>query len=352
MSSLQGTQVSLVEIAARDTRPWADCLAALGFLPGSRTFDTGISSRCLYRGSAVVKVSEVTGPAAGSAEGAVSPAAEYLSRYEDGVAGVRLAVPDVPQARMRAAAAGATAQGGVMRRVEDGGAGSFEAARVSGVGVQHLLLSAAGSVARTPRPRQEVSVDYMVLAVDGAGLTSAVRFYVQAFEMDQLGEQQIRVGGETIRSVILGGSGWALAIVAQQPSGAPGLVSAFLQAHRGAGICHVAFRVPDILEAVRQATAGGVEFLPVPAAYYDSAAARSGYSPPGLGDMRRWHVAVGRDGTGRVTYQATIALVSPRSHVTLGLAQRPDGPPEIGQEAVTALAAARAADVIAKAGSN
>jgi 4-hydroxyphenylpyruvate dioxygenase-like putative hemolysin len=332
LSSLRGTQVSLVEIAAHDARPWKECLGALGFLPGARSSDIGISSTCLYRGSAVVMVSEVTGPA----EGALSPAAEYLSRCEDGVAGVRLAVPDVPQARMRAVAAGAKALGGVMRRVEEHSDGMFELARVDRAGVQYWLLP-AGVV----QAQQEVSVDYMVFAVDGGDLASASRFYIRTFEMDLLGEQQIRAGEETIRSAMLGGSGWAMAIVAQEPSGAPGIVSAFLQARGGAGVCHVAFRVPDILETVSQATAAGVEFLPVPAAHYDSAPTRLGYVPPGLGELRRWRVAVGRDGDGRVTYQATTGLVGPRSHVTLGLVQRPAGPAEIGQEAVAALAAAR-----------
>lgn len=338
MSSLRGTQVLLVEIAAHDARPWKECLGALGFLSGTRSFDTGVSSRYFYRGSAIVMVSEVTGPA----EGALSAAAEYLSRCEDGVSEVRLAVPNVPQARMRASEAGAKALSGVMRRVEEDSAGMIEAARVGGVGVQHWLSAATGSVAEAPTPQQEVSVDYIVLAVDAADLTSAVRFYTWVFEMDLLCAQQIRVGEETMRSVMLGGSGWALAIVTQDPPGAPGMVSGFLRAHGGAGIGHVAFRVPDIIETVSQATAAGVEFLPIAAAHYDSAPDRLGYTPPNLGTLQRWHVAVGRDDAGIVTYHATTGPVSPGSQVTLGLVQRPL-PAEISREALTALAAAQVA---------
>ena len=100
--------------------------------------------------------------------------------------------------------------------------------------------------------------------------------------------------------------------------------------------------MPDILATVRQATASGVEFLPIPAAHFDSAPASLGYTPPNLEELQRGHVAVGRDGDGEVTYHAMTGPVSPRSQLSLGLVQRTAGTPEISREAVTALAAARA----------
>jgi hypothetical protein len=114
----------------------------------------------------------------------------------------------------------------------------------------------------------------------------------------------------------------------------------------------VAFRVPDILQAARQATAAGVEFLPIQAPHHDSAPARLGYTPPDLGELRSWNVAVELDGDGRATRHATTGLVGPRSLVTLGLVQRQPGPPRTGQEAVIVLAAARAAIATADAASS
>ncbi len=338
MSGLQSAQVIMIEIAAHDARPWNEYLRALGFAPGARVSDTGISGSYWCRDLARVKISEVTGPA----DGALSPAAEHLSTHGEGVAEVRLGARDVARARMRATAAGAKALSGLMRKVEEDGDGMIEATRFGGVGVQHWLLSATGPEAETPASRQEASIDYMVLAVGGADLSSTARFYVRAFGLDLLCAQQIQAGEERIRSVALGGAGWTLVIAAQEPSGAPGIVSAFLQAH-GAGIGHIAFRVPDILATVSQATAGGVEFLPIPAAHFDSVPASLGYTPPNLEELRRGHVAVGRDSDGWVTYHATTGPVSPRSQLTLGLVQRTAGTSEISREAVTALAAARAA---------
>jgi 4-hydroxyphenylpyruvate dioxygenase-like putative hemolysin len=338
LPSPQSAQVIHVEIAAHDARPWNECLKALGFAPGARFSDTGISGRYCCRDLARVKISEVTGPA----DGALSPAAEHLSRHGEGVAEVRLGVPDVAQARMRAIAARAKTLSGLMRRVEEDSSGMIEATRVGGVGVQHWLLSTTGPVAETPTRHQEASIDYMVLAVDGADLSSTARFYIRAFGMDLLCAQQVQAGEETIRSVALGGTGWTLVIAAQEPSGAPGIVSAFLQSH-GAGIGHIAFRVPDILATVSQATAGGVEFLPIPTAHFDSVPASLGYTPANLGELQRGHVAVGRAGDGGVAYHATTGPVSPRSQLTLGLVQRTAGTPVISRDAVTALAAARAA---------
>lgn len=242
---------------------------------------------------------------------------------------------------MRATAAGAKGLSGLIRRVEEDSSGMIEAARVGGVGVQHWLLSATGPVAEIPARQQEASIDYMVLAVDGADLNSTAQFYIRAFGMDLLCAQQVQAGEERMRSVALSGTGWTLVIVAQEPAGAPGIVSTFLRAH-GAGIGHIAFRVPDILATVRQATASGVEFLPIPAAHFDSAPASLGYTPPNLEELQRGHVAVGRDGDGEVTYHAMTGPVSPRSQLSLGLVQRTAGTPEISREAVTALAAARA----------
>lgn len=340
MAGLQSAQVILIEIAAHDARPWNQYLTALGFAPGARFSDSGISGSYCCRDLACVKISEVTGPAAG----ALSPAAEHLSRHGEGVAEVRLGVPDVAQARMRATAAGAKGLSGLIRRVEEDSSGMIEAARVGGVGVQHWLLNVAGPVAEIPARQQEASIDYMVLAVDGADLSSTARFYIRAFGMDLLCAQHVQAGEERMRWVALSGAGWTLVIVAQEPAGAPGIVSTFLRAH-GAGIGHIAFRVTDILATVRQAAAGGVEFLHIPAAHFDSASASLGYTPPNLEELQRGHVAVGRDGDGDggVSYHAMTGPVSPRSQLSLGLVQRTAGTPEISREAVTALAAARAA---------
>lgn len=349
MSEQQGAQLLFVEIATHNAGQWNACLKALGFLPGLRVLDTGIGSSNWYRDMAMIKISGVTG----NTGGALSPAREHLSRHGEGVAEVRLVVPDVPRARMRATMAGAGALTGVMRRVNDEGTEMAEAARVAGVGVQHWLLAGPGPAAGlTSGGQQEASIDYMVLVVDGADLNSAARFYSEAFGMERLCEQRIHAGKERIRSVMLGSSGWTLAIIAQEPSGAPGMASAFVQAHRGAGISHVAFRVPDIFETVSQATTAGVDFLPIQAAHYDSAPRRLGHALPGLAELQRLHVAVGRDEHGRVTYHAATSPVSAESQVTFGLVQRSAGTLEISRDIATALAAARAARTAAQTGDN
>lgn len=336
MAEPLGAKIQLVEIAAPDTGPWQACLSALGMYPGLS--GSGVGGMIFQQGRARVLVD--TPPAAADA-----PAAAR----RDGVINVWLAVPDLMRAWTTATAAGAAPLSPPRPVLHGEFTGWAEDAAVAGIGTGHQLVSWPASMTRPDlADPDEVSIDYMVLAADD--VDSAARFYARAFGMDLLCARTLPAGAGQIRAVVLGGTGWALAVVAQEPPGGPGPVSQFLAAAGGPGIAHIALRVPDILSAVSRAAAAGVEFLPVPAAHYDSARARLGYVPPNLADLQRLHIAIGRDGDRRVTYHAITGPVTPSSQVSLGLVQRPAGTLELSGDAAAALAAARAgAEVLAAA---
>ena len=355
MPRSHAAELQLIEIAARDAQPWTACLTALGFHPGSRIL--GVPSpgqewdrgnhwgRVFTSGTARILVTE----AVGTSERPRNLAAEYFSRHGDGVARITLRVPDVPQAQRRATGAGAEAIPGQMRQADPDGNAMVESAFVGAAGVTCQLFAApelrSGS---PPTARGQMSIDYMVLAVERAELNAAARLYSQAFGMDLMYAKQLRAGDEQMRSMALGGGGWALIIVAQEPAAAPGVISAFLRTHGGPGIMHVAFRVPDIVTAVSQATARGAEFLPVPHEHYDSAPGNLGYEPPNLDALRRCRIAVGQDRDGGVTYQAATCPVSLGSRFNFGLVQRPVGTLELSSDTSAAMVAASAAAAVGR----
>jgi 4-hydroxyphenylpyruvate dioxygenase-like putative hemolysin len=328
VSMQHGPEVALVAIAAHDPGPWERCLAGLEFPPGPRVSAPGPAGGMIFeRGAARILLSEHAGAAG-----------------QDSVTEVQLTVPDVTRALARAIGAGAQVLSEPRRFIDPDQGGTFEAAEVGGVGIKHTLFTATGSADRPePAAQRAVSVAYLVLAVGGGDLEQTARFYIRGYGMELLCQSRILAGEETFRSILLGGGGWALAVVAPGPAAAPGLLSEFLAANGGPGIMHLAIRVPDILAAASLAAERGVTFLPVTAAHYDSVPGRLGYVPLNLAELRRRHIAVGLDGDGRVTCHATTGPVSPGSLVSFGLAQYPAGPLELSREAVSAVAAARVA---------
>ena len=349
MSTPDGAEIQFIEIAACDTRPWEACLTALGFDPGSRIW--GVPGQNWGRGNHRGRIFTCGGvrvlvtQAVGTSEVPRNLAAEYHSGHGDGAARVSLRVLDVPLAQRRAIAAGASAVTGQMRHAAPDGNAMVESAHVDVAGVTWQLFAAPGrpALGRTPAEAGQMSVDHLVLAVDRADLDSTARLYSQALAMQPLYAEHLRAGDEQMRLVALDGHGWALIIAAQEPAAAPGVISAFLRAHGGSGIMHVAFRVPDIVTAVSQATARGAKFVPVPAAHYDSASDDLGYTPPNLDKLRRYRIAVGRDTDGAVTCQAAIGPVSAGSEFTFGLIQRPAGSLAASTHTAAALVQARAA---------
>jgi len=327
-----GAKVQLVEIATPDAGRWEACLTALGMFKGFR--GSGVGGTIFQQGSARVLVAGPPG-AAGQAPAAAGPRAAR----RDGVTDVYLAVPDLTRAWTDATEAGAAPLSPPRPVFTADFTGMVEDAAVAGIGIGHTLVSwPASMVTQVPPAPDDVSIDYLVLAVDDVG--AAARFYGRAFGMELLGARTLPAGAGQIRTVVLGGTGWALAVVAQEPPGSPGPVSHFLAATGGPGIAHIALRVPDILSAVGQAAARGIDFLPIAAAHYDAARARLGYVEPNLAELQQRHIAIGRDEAGRITYQAATGPVTSASQVSLGLVQRPAGPLELSQDVSVALAAA------------
>ncbi len=73
----------------------------------------------------------------------------------------------------------------------------------------------------------------------------------------------------------------------------------FIQDYFGAGVQHVAFAVPDALEAAAAMRAAGAPILEIPANYYDDIAARFGLAPDHVAALREGNVLYDEDAGGR-----------------------------------------------------
>ncbi|MBI2795231.1 MAG: 4-hydroxyphenylpyruvate dioxygenase [Gemmatimonadetes bacterium] len=75
-------------------------------------------------------------------------------------------------------------------------------------------------------------------------------------------------------------------------------IDEYLEFYRGPGVQHIAVATDDIIKTVRTLKSRGVEFLSVPAAYYDSVPARVGRIDEDLAPLRELGILVDRDDEG------------------------------------------------------
>jgi 4-hydroxymandelate synthase len=112
----------------------------------------------------------------------------------------------------------------------------------------------------------------------------------------------IEVGAQAMDSVVVQSESGDVTFTLLEPctDREPGQIDAFLAAHEGPGVQHLALRTDDIAAAVRSLGARGVEFLTTPAAYYDELDRRLGPTGFQTAELRELHVLVDQDHGGRL----------------------------------------------------
>ncbi|MDE3151730.1 MAG: 4-hydroxyphenylpyruvate dioxygenase [Gemmatimonadota bacterium] len=75
-------------------------------------------------------------------------------------------------------------------------------------------------------------------------------------------------------------------------------IDEYLEFYRGPGVQHVAMETGDIVKTVSKLRKNGVEFLPVPATYYDSVLDRVGHIDEDLAPLQELGILVDRDDEG------------------------------------------------------
>ncbi len=240
-------------------------------------------------------------------------AAGFLEKHGDGVADIAFVCDDPDSVRAAALAAGG-------RPVGSGRA-------VSGFGsVQHTLLSPSAPAWPSDRVWIPVepggrdghvrALDHIAVCVPAGDLGGCIEYYRAGFGFEWYSTEYIEVGNQAMDSIVVRNPAGNATFTVLEPDAVreAGQIDAFLDRNGGAGVQHLAFRVDDIVSAVRDYRRRGVEFLSTPGAYYDALTDRLSEMTLEIADLRETAVLADRDEWG---YLLQLFTRSPYARNTL-----------------------------------
>jgi 4-hydroxyphenylpyruvate dioxygenase len=162
--------------------------------------------------------------------------------------------------------------------------------RVQGwANLSHTLVHAPGSGLQIPgwshvtpqlSPQGSLpidAVDHAVINVPTGQLQEAVAWYVQQFGFCPRQQFTIDTPQSGLHSQVLAHPWGNAQLPINEPATPNSQVQEFLDWNGGTGIQHVALKTRNILKTVGALKARGIEFLNVPASYYQELAGRPGY---------------------------------------------------------------------------
>ncbi|MFL6137235.1 MAG: 4-hydroxyphenylpyruvate dioxygenase [Frankiaceae bacterium] len=276
--------------------------SALGFVHEAVSAGPGLTSTLLRQGAATLAVSSGR------------RAEPFLEAHGDGVADIALECADVPATMRAAMAAGAEPYGPL---------------RVLGVGgLVHTLVERGSTrpgdrewgapARRSPvnAPPHIVALDHVAACVRAGSLSAVSSFYAAAFGLERYSSERIALGDQAMDSVVLRDLAGEVTFTILEPDDAcsPGQIDAFLERNAGPGVQHLAFRVGDIVPAVRDMRDNGVTFLTTPGAYYDALVERISGLREEIEGLRDANVLADRDEWG---YLLQLFTSSPHQRDTL-----------------------------------
>ncbi|GLX99198.1 4-hydroxyphenylpyruvate dioxygenase [Herbidospora sp. NBRC 101105] len=245
-----------------------------------------------------------------SPAGTEGRAAEYVRDHGDGVGVIGLRVPDAAAAYAEAVGRGATPLSPPETSGPPGARVVF--ASVSGFGdVAYRLVSReqpggafAAFVDESGCGRSGMglfsAVDHFAICVPGGTMADVVDYHQRVFGLGETYAERIVVGTQAMESTVVQSASGRLTLTILEPDGnlEPGQIDAFVKAHGGAGVQHVAFLTEDIATAVRTSAERGVTFLPTPGGYYDMLPGRLGPVGTPVEVLRELNVLADRDQAG------------------------------------------------------
>jgi 4-hydroxyphenylpyruvate dioxygenase len=241
--------------------------------------------------------------------------ATHHARHGDGVHKIALSVPDAAAAYEHAVAHGAR---GVQtpRWVEDDH-GRAQLASIETYGdTLHLFVQRdeyggpflPGFVARDAAPTSPddmllMAIDHIVGNVELGHMEEWVGYYERVFgmtEMIHFSDEAISTEYSALMSkVVTDGSGKIKFPINEPAEGKrKSQIEEYIEYYRGAGAQHIAMATRDIVRCVAELRDRGVEFLTIPAEYYDEVPERIGEIDEQIEDLRRLGILVDRDDEG------------------------------------------------------
>ena len=224
---------------------------------------------------------------------------EHLARHGNGVKDIAFRVRDAAAALAHAVASGAR----VVRALDEHEV--FRGATIAAYGdTTHTFIQRKGHGAFAPGyvnvaggieddEIQLMMLDHVVANVEH--MDEWVEFYHRVFGFEQTAHFDINTGRSALMSKVVGDTDGYIKLPINEPSSRNSQIQEFLDEHGGPGVQHIAMLTPDIVGAVREMRARGMQFLQVPDNYYEALAGRVGAIKEDMDELRKLGILVDRD---------------------------------------------------------
>jgi 4-hydroxyphenylpyruvate dioxygenase len=285
-------------------------MSAWGFQPVAyRGLETGSRDRVSY----VLRQDKIT-LVLTSPLGPDGPINEHINRHGDGVKVIALWVDDATRSWEETTRRGAVSVF-APETMEDGdGKVVWSAIETYGetwhVFVERSAYTGAfmpGFRAWNPGFRQsEVGlrfVDHMVGNVGWGEMNTWVDFYARVMGFAQLvsfDDKDISTEYTALMSKVMSNGNGRIKFPINEPAEGrkKSQIEEYIEFYQGAGVQHIAVATDNIIETVTELRARGIEFLQVPANYYDTVLDRVGHIDEDLAPLKELGILIDRDDEG------------------------------------------------------
>jgi 4-hydroxyphenylpyruvate dioxygenase len=242
------------------------------------------------------------------------PVAAYVARHGDGVKDIALRVANAEAAYVEAIKRGAhsilepvtfTDQQGSVTKATIATYGDTVHSFISRDGYEGVFMPGYQKI-ENPPPAPETgiaAIDHIVGNVELGKMEEWVGFYRDVLGFRQLihfDDQDISTEFSALMSKVMANGSGRVKFPINEPADGrrKSQIEEYLEYHGGPGVQHVALATGDILACVDTLRAHGVQFLRVPASYYEEVAARVGKIDEQISDLAQRGVLVDRDDEG------------------------------------------------------
>ena len=261
----------------------------------------------------------------------------HIDRHGDGVKVCALAVKDARKAFYEAVKRGATPHQQPREQKDEHGIVITASIALYGDTIHKFIERAAyrgsflpGYQAWSPQyestPTGLMYVDHMVANVEEGEMNRWVNFYAEVMGFRQIisfDDKDISTDYTALMSKVMSNGNGRIKFPINEP--APGLkksqVEEYLEFYEGPGIQHIAMATDDIIHTVTELRARGVEFLSIPATYYDDLKSRVGDIDEKVDILKSLGILVDRDEEGYLL-QIFTKTVNPRPTMFFEIIQR------------------------------
>lgn len=179
-------------------------------------------------------------------------------------------------------------------------------------------------VAAAPPTHSMSRVDHFAYCLPRGSADTVADAYRQVMGLETMEADSFGSVGDPatgMRSIVLAGPGLTVVLTEPLSETSTGQTQQFIDAHRGAGVQHAAIAYADLLTAIEELQRNGVEFLTIPALYYDQARQRLSDRTIAWEKLQRLGVLVDADHQG-LLYQLFTRPITDRGTFFLELIQR------------------------------